>query len=100
MNQWNTGFKADVAVTNTSGEDIGGWTLTWTFADGQQVTGAWNAEVVQSGADVSAGNPERHWNGTIPANGGRVHFGFQGSHSGVNSVPVDFELNGVACNDE
>ncbi|MGD9364988.1 MAG: cellulose binding domain-containing protein [Desulfobacteraceae bacterium] len=30
MNQWITGFTADVTVTNASGEDIGGWTLTWT----------------------------------------------------------------------
>lgn len=100
MNQWIPGFTADVTVTNTSGEDIGGWTLTSTFADGQQVTGAWNAAVVQSRADVSAGNPESRWNGTIPSNGGSVHFGFQGSHTGVNSEPMDFELNGVACNDE
>jgi cellulose 1,4-beta-cellobiosidase len=99
MNQWNNGFAADVAVTNNSDQDIGGWTLTWTFADGQHVTGAWNAEVVQSGADISASNPESHWNGTIPANGGNVRFGFQGSHKGVNAVPVDFKLNGVTCND-
>jgi uncharacterized protein YjdB len=98
-NQWNTGFTANVAVTNTSGQDIDGWTLTWTFADGQQVTGAWNVELDQSGADVSAGNSASHWNGTLSANGGSVNFGFQGSHSGVNSAPVHFELNGVACND-
>lgn len=35
-----------------------------------------------------------------PADGGTVHLGFQVSHTGVNSMPVDSKLNDVACNDE
>jgi cellulose 1,4-beta-cellobiosidase len=88
-----------VAITNNSAEDISGWTLTWTFADGQKVTGSWNAHVTQSGTTVSAENPADNWNGKIAANGGVVRFGFMGTHTGENSVPVDFKLNGVACND-
>jgi endoglucanase len=99
VNQWNSGFTADVAITNNSDEDISGWTLTWTFADGQKVTGAWNAQVTQSGTTVNAENPSDNWNGKIAANGGVARFGFMGTHTGENSVPVDFKLNGVACND-
>ncbi|MFZ6029421.1 MAG: GDSL-type esterase/lipase family protein, partial [Chloroflexota bacterium] len=72
--------------------------LTYSYANGQQITSAWNATVSQSGANVSASNPSGHWNGTIPANGGSVSFGVQGLHNGANNTPTNFALNGVACN--
>ena len=80
-NQWNTGFTANVAITNNTSTPIQGWTLTWSYANGQQITGAWNATVTQSGANVTASNPASNWNGTIGANGGSVSFGFQGNYS-------------------
>jgi hypothetical protein len=98
VNQWNTGFTANVTITNNGASPIEGWTLTWTFADGQQITGSWNVDIGQSGNTVTASNDAGHWNGTIAANGGTVSFGFQGTHSGVNSIPAGFELNGAACN--
>ncbi|MFZ6030596.1 MAG: beta-glucanase [Chloroflexota bacterium] len=97
-NQWNTGFTADVKITNNTAAAIQGWTLTWTFANGQQVTGAWNATLSQSGAAVTASSPAGHWNGTIAANGGSVSFGFQATHLGTNTTPTDFAVNGIACN--
>ena len=33
-----------------------GWTVTWTFANGQTVTQAWNATVTSTGSDVTARN--------------------------------------------
>ncbi len=96
-NQWNTGFTADVKITNNTSTAIQGWTLTWSFANGQQITGSWNATVTQTGANVSASNPAGHWNGTIGANGGFVNFGFQATHTGVNAIPTVFVLNGVTC---
>ncbi|MBN1313318.1 MAG: glycoside hydrolase family 9 protein, partial [Anaerolineae bacterium] len=97
---WSSGFTADVKITNNSATTINGWTLTWSFADGQQVTSSWNATVSQNGANVTAGNPASHWNGTIGANGGSASFGFQATHTGTNSIPTNFALNGTACNDE
>src|SRR5512147_760538 len=97
VNQWNTGFTADVKITNNTSAAIQGWTLTWSFANGQQITNVWNATVTQSGANVTASNPAGHWNGTIGANGGSVTFGFQATHTGVNNTPTDFTLNGAVC---
>ena len=97
VNQWNTGFTADVKITNNGSTAISGWTLTWSFANGQQITGSWNATVVETGANVSASNPAGHWNGTIGANGGSVTFGFQATHTGTNAKPNNFVVNGMAC---
>jgi mannan endo-1,4-beta-mannosidase len=61
------------------------WTVTWTFANGQTVTSAYNANVAQSGANVTATNES--YNGSLSA-GASTSFDFQGSWSGTNAVPV------------
>ncbi|MBY8871322.1 cellulase family glycosylhydrolase [Micromonospora sp. PLK6-60] len=81
--QWQGGFQAEVRVT-AGGSAISGWTVTWTFANGQQVTQAWNATVTTSGSTVTARNVD--YNGSISA-GGSATFGFVGSSSGANGVP-------------
>ncbi|MEV2241405.1 cellulose binding domain-containing protein [Micromonospora sp. NPDC049891] len=92
-NQWTGGFGADVTVTNL-GDPVNGWTLTWSYAAGQQVTQAWNATVTQSGAQVSARNVD--YNAAIGTNGS-ANFGFNGSWNGSNPAPTSFALNGTTC---
>ncbi|GAB2583452.1 hypothetical protein Aab01nite_84780 [Paractinoplanes abujensis] len=91
--QWQGGFGADVAVTNL-GDPVHGWTLTWAYGAGQQITQAWNATVTQSGSQVTARNAS--YNGTI-ATGATVSFGFNGSWTGSNPAPTGFAVNGVTC---
>lgn len=93
-NEWNNGFTADITVTNTGSSAINGWTLTWSFSGGQQVTSAWNATVTQSGSSVTARNMS--YNGSL-APGANTSFGFQGTHNGNNPTPSAFSLNGSAC---
>lgn len=93
-NSWQGGFQADVTVRNTGPAAVNGWSLTWSFADGQQVNQAWNATVTQSGAAVTAANAA--WNATIAA-GGTAGFGFLAAYSTNNSRPTAFALNGRAC---
>ncbi|WP_405088982.1 glycoside hydrolase family 11 protein [Microbispora sp. NBC_01389] len=93
-NEWNNGFTADITVTNTGSSAINGWTLTWSFSGGQQVTSAWNATVTQSGSSVTARNVS--YNGSL-APGANTSFGFQGTHNGNNPTPSAFSLNGSAC---
>ncbi|MGW2997286.1 cellulose-binding domain-containing protein, partial [Streptomyces sp. NPDC001193] len=93
-NQWNTGFGANVIVTNT-GDPVASWTLEWSYANGQEVTQGWNATITQSGAAVTA--KSMSYNGSL-ATGGSTSFGFNGSHTGTNAVPATFKLNGVTCN--
>ncbi len=92
-NQWTGGFGGDVTLTNL-GDAVDGWTLTWSFTAGQTVTQAWNATVTQAGVVVTARNAS--YNAAIATNAS-VDFGFNGSWTATNPVPVDFALNGTAC---
>jgi Cellulose binding domain len=92
--QWTGGFTGNVSVTNL-GDPLTGWTLTWSFGAGQQVTQAWNAAVTQSGAQVTARNVS--WNGNLATNAS-ASFGFNGSwNNNSNAAPSSFSLNGTAC---
>ncbi|MEU2054266.1 cellulose binding domain-containing protein [Streptomyces bungoensis] len=93
-NQWAGGFQADVQLTNSGAADWSGWSLGWTFADGQRITQLWNADHSQSGASVTAKNVG--WNGTVAA-GSSVGFGFTGTWSGSNTKPASFELGDQSC---
>jgi hypothetical protein len=93
-NQWSGGFQADVQLANTGSAAWNGWSLGWSFADGQKVTQLWNADVTQSGAAVTVRNTG--WNGTVAA-GSSVGFGFTGSWSGTNTKPASFKLGDRTC---
>jgi mannan endo-1,4-beta-mannosidase len=82
--QWTGGFQAEVKVTAGS-QAVTGWTVTWTYANGQAVTQAWNATVTSSGSAVTARNVS--YNGSLGA-GASTTFGFLGSWNGTNAVPV------------
>lgn len=92
-NQWNTGFQADVVVTN-GGAPLSSWTLSWTFPGTQAITQTWNGTHTQAGANVTVRNLA--WNGSVPA-GGTINFGFLSNWSGSNPAPATFTLNGVVC---
>ncbi|MFI6931334.1 cellulose binding domain-containing protein [Streptomyces sp. NPDC050287] len=93
-NQWSGGFQADVQLTNSGSSPWNGWSLGWSFADGQKLTQSWNAEAAQSGTAVTAKNVG--WNGTVAA-GSSVGFGFTGSWSGTNTKPTAFKLGDQNC---
>jgi glucose/arabinose dehydrogenase len=85
INEWPGGFQAEVTVTNTSGGTGSGWQVSWTYANGQQITQLWNGEHSQSGASVTVTSTS--WNGGIPPSGS-VGFGFLASwNNATNSVP-------------
>ncbi len=88
--QWHNGFTATVTLTK-SAPAVTGWTLTFGFPGNQQITNAWNAQVTQSGTQVTA--RDVGWNGTV----GTASFGFQATYAGTNAVPGGFRLNGIAC---
>ncbi|KQY43997.1 cellulose-binding domain-containing protein [Cellulomonas sp. Root137] len=93
-NDWNTGFTASVRITNGSSTAITGWRLGFTFPAGQQITNLWSGAYTQSGATVTVTNAA--WNGSI-APGGSVELGFNGSHTGTNTKPAAFTVNGATC---
>ncbi|WP_087508284.1 glycoside hydrolase family 6 protein [Cellulomonas iranensis] len=91
---WNSGFTASVRVKNTGTTALSGWTLRFAFANGQTVQQGWSATWAQSGSTVTATNAA--WNGAL-APGASVDIGFNGSHSGTNTAPTSFTLNGTTC---
>jgi hypothetical protein len=93
VNQWSTGFTAEVQVTN-GGAPVTSWTLSWTFAGDQRITNGWNAAIGQTGATVTAASAS--WNGNL-ATGASTRFGFQATSSGSNPAPTAFTFNGVPC---
>lgn len=92
--EWNTGFGATVDVRNEGTDPIADWNLTWTFADGQQITQLWNGTHTQTGAAVSVRGA--NWNSSLGA-GVTTQVGFNASKSAQNRVPADFAVNGTAC---
>ncbi|GIE92944.1 cellulose binding domain-containing protein [Paractinoplanes rishiriensis] len=82
--QWTGGFQGEVTVRNGGTATATGWTATIAFADGQQISQAWNATVTQSGNTATARNVT--WNGGLTA-GGTASFGFLASWQGTNNPP-------------
>lgn len=80
---WSGGFQGEVEVT-AGAAAINGWTVTWTYTGGQQVTQAWNATVTSSGFAVTARNVS--YNGSLAA-GAKTTFGFLASGSGTAPTP-------------
>jgi hypothetical protein len=92
---WPGGFTASVTVTNL-GDPVTGWTLTWSYTAGQQVSPpGWNAVVSQTGAQVTARNAD--WNATL-GTGASATFGFNASwNNTANPAPASFAFNGTTC---
>jgi len=95
--EWAGAFNANIAIHNNSAITLDGWTLTWTFADGQKITQSWGSNVTQSGATATAYNSGTY--GPLPAGGSYTGLGFNGTwNNSKNTVPVSFALNGTVCN--
>ncbi len=94
MNTWNSGFTANISITNTGTSTINGWTLAFTLPSGQSITSGWNATYSPSSGQVSARNVS--YNGTL-APGATVDIGFQATHTGNTAEPTAFTLNGIPC---
>ncbi|GLW64097.1 beta-xylanase [Actinomadura rubrobrunea] len=92
--RWDTGFTANVTITNTGDSAINGWTLVFDLPAGQRVSQGWGAQWSQSGTTVTAENAP--WNGTL-APGESTSIGFNGTHTGEDGRPTAFTLNGTSC---
>ena len=92
--QWQGGFQASVKIANGSTAAINGWSLRWTFANGQVISQLWNGVVSQSGGNVTVTNAD--YNRVIPG-GGSAEVGFLANWTGTNTKPTAFTLNGSAC---
>ena len=92
-NQWQSGFQGSLVIKNL-GDAWNGWTLTFTFTNGQAITQGWGGVFTSSGSDVTVRNET--WNGNVPT-GASASPGFIGSWTGSNNPPTSFAVNGVTC---
>ncbi|MFJ8578437.1 cellulose binding domain-containing protein [Micromonospora sp. NPDC093277] len=84
-NSWEGGFQAEVTVRNNMGSAINGWSVSWNFANGQQLSQLWSGTYTQNGSLVVV--RDAGYNGPLGV-GGTTTFGFLASWSGTNSVPA------------
>ncbi|WP_440099984.1 glycoside hydrolase family 6 protein [Streptosporangium sp. H16] len=84
VGSWQGGFQADVTVRSSGTAAITGWTVSWSFPNGQSITQLWNGQHTQSGASVTVRNVSH--NGNLPPSAS-ASFGFTGNWSGSNGAP-------------
>lgn len=94
--QWTGGFGANITITNTGTTTINGWSLGFSFPNGQTITQGWNGTFAQTGSAVTITNVS--YNGSIPVGTSLSSTpGFNGSWTGTNGAPTTFTLNGATC---
>jgi eukaryotic-like serine/threonine-protein kinase len=91
---WGSGFKAEVAVTNQGSAALRDWQLAFAFAGDQRVTGAQSATWQQSGRTVVT-RPTRPANLLDP--GTSAEIGLTGRYVRSNPLPAAFDIDGSPC---
>ncbi len=94
VGEWPGGFQGEITIRNTGTAAVSGWTLGFTFADGQTVSNMWGGTPTQSGGKVSVAPAS--YTSTISA-GGSVTAGFIAAKGAQNTAPAAFTLNGTSC---
>ncbi|MDI5942884.1 cellulose binding domain-containing protein, partial [Micromonospora sp. DH15] len=82
---WSGGFQGEVTVT-AGATAIRGWTVSWTFPNGQVISQIWGGSHTQSGSNVTVRNVD--YNGALAA-GASTTFGFIGTTTGTNNPPTN-----------
>ncbi|WP_328362861.1 cellulase family glycosylhydrolase [Streptomyces sp. NBC_00445] len=94
VHDWPGGFQGEIVIRNTGTTPLTGWSLAFTFADGQTVTNMWGGTATQNAGTVTVSPAS--YTSTIPA-AGSVTVGFTGSKGATNTAPTSFRLNGAVC---
>jgi cellulase/cellobiase CelA1 len=94
VNQWSTGYVADLTINNTGTEPFSPWTLQFELPGDQLLGAAWNGVWTQVAPIVQVRAPA--WASGLAA-GGSAEVGFVVSHTGAIDLARNFTLNGVIC---
>lgn len=79
-------------MRNAGGAALRGWTIGWTFGNGQLVSSSWGGIHTQAGATVSVRNAG--YNGNL-APGASATFGFIGTWTTTNRAPAPVTCSGT-----
>jgi endoglucanase len=94
VGDWGSGFQGEISVRNTGTTALDGWTLGFSFANGQTIDNMWGGTPTQNGGTVSV--TPASYTRTIPA-GGTITLGFTASRGTTNTAPTAFTLDGTTC---
>ncbi|KZN62834.1 hypothetical protein N473_18135 [Pseudoalteromonas luteoviolacea CPMOR-1] len=93
--EWISGFRGKVTITNTEGVAISDWKVLMAFADNTKLTGVWHAR-------HSGNNPyeiiNENYNRTINP-GQSLDFGFNAQKAQENDAPTTPSLGGLCSLD-
>ncbi|WP_144127416.1 cellulose binding domain-containing protein [Catellatospora sichuanensis] len=85
IGQWPGGFQGELRVVNNGTVPISGWSVRFTFPNGQVITQSWNGQYTQTGSTVTTLNVS--WNGQLSPGTGTAA-GFLATYQGTNGTPV------------
>ncbi|MBF0441213.1 MAG: glycoside hydrolase family 9 protein [Oligoflexales bacterium] len=94
VNQWENGFVAEITIKNQTKGEISDWTATWSWQNGQKITNLWSGDLKSGSNPIMVKGLS--WN-DIVAKDGSATFGFQATHSGINTNPTDLALKANGC---
>lgn len=93
--EWNSGFRARVDISNTANQNIEGWQVLMQFEDATKITGVWHGS-------HSGNNPytvvNEQYNPTIAA-GQTINFGFNAEKPAPDTTPTIPALGGLCSFD-
>ncbi len=91
------GYGAEIAIQNTGPAITNGWTLIFTFQNGERIQNGWPVSFSQpAGSAQVTVSSNAAWNQSI-GSGATFNVGFNGTFTTTNSAPGSFTLNGTAC---
>lgn len=92
LNEWNTGFTAEVVITNDTQETIDGWSVTWSYTDGSIVPQAWDANLEGTNPYTAT---SYSYNANIAPNASTT-FGFNGNKNS-SGLPAEIPSLSGTC---
>jgi len=93
VNEWLSGFTAEVRINNGETVDINGWTVELSYPDNTRISGTWDSSYTGSNPyQISNAN----YNSEI-SSGSSVSFGFNAQKGTSGSAPVTPELGGICA---
>ena len=95
--RWETGYGGQLTIDNGSNAPVSDWTIEFRLPSGTEITTLWDATLTRSGSTHTITPPS--WASPVPA-GGSYSIGFNGTHGGGDTTPVDCTLNGAPCSGE
>jgi cellulase/cellobiase CelA1 len=83
VSNWNTGWQGKVSIT--SAQALNGWSINWSWPNGQTLQSSWNTQITTSGSTLTA--KDVGWNASVTAGQTKEVFGFV-----ANGMPVEFDV--------